>query len=71
MEQLQAVADLLRSEPAVRSKQRVYQLIREGLLPSVRIGHRIFVDAARWREFRRSGSKALAGGWRREPVEAV
>lgn len=41
MQQLQTVTEFLRSEPVIKSEQRAYQMIREGLLPSVRIGRRI------------------------------
>lgn len=67
MQQLQTVTEFVRSEPAIKSEQRAYQMIREGLLPSVRIGRRIYVDPAQWQTFKAGGGKALPGGWRREP----
>ena len=69
MQQLQTVTEFIRSEPAIKSEQRAYQMIREGLLPSVRIGRRIFVDPAQWETFKTGGGRALAGGWRRQSPE--
>jgi hypothetical protein len=71
MQQLMTVTEFIRSEPAIKSEQRAYQMIRAGLLPSVRIGRRIYVDPAQWETFKASGGKSLPGGWRKEPKEAA
>ena len=48
------------------SYQRLAELARRGILPTVRLGRQIFVDPARLAEFIAAGGKALPGGWRRE-----
>ena len=68
---LLSVMDFVRAEPAITSQQRAYQMIREGLLPIVRIGRRIYIDPVQWETFKASGGKAFAGGWRREGPEAA
>jgi len=47
------------------SYARAAELARAGLIPVVRLGRQVRVDAERLREFRRSGGQALSGGWRR------
>jgi excisionase family DNA binding protein len=44
-------------------------LAREGLLPVVRIGRRLFVHRETIDEWARAGGAALPGGWRRTPAE--
>lgn len=52
------------------SRARVHQLIRQGILPSVRLGRQVRVDQAELRKWTRSGGRSLPGGWRRtEPGE--
>jgi len=48
------------------SESRVYELIRQGILPSVRLGRQIRVDKEALDEFIKAGGQALPGGWRRE-----
>ena len=55
------VAEMLRiSEP------RAYELVRQGLIPHMRLGRQIRVEEGELREFIKSGGQALPGGWRRE-----
>lgn len=44
---------------------RAYQLVREGILPAVRLGRQIRVDPRRLDDFVRKGGAAFPGGWRR------
>jgi excisionase family DNA binding protein len=44
---------------------RVCELVREGLLPAIRLGRQIRVDKHKLLEFLESGGRALPGGWRR------
>ncbi|HLW59115.1 MAG TPA: helix-turn-helix domain-containing protein [bacterium] len=46
---------------------RVYKLIRNGVLPSVRLGRQVRVDEDALRDWIRRGGQSLPGGWRREP----
>lgn len=48
------------------SESRVYELIRQDILPSVRLGRQIRVDKEALDEFIKAGGQALPGGWRRE-----
>jgi len=48
------------------SQARVYELIRQGLLPAVRLGRQVRVSEEALRRFIESGGQALPGGWRRE-----
>lgn len=45
---------------------RVYELVRLGLLPSVKLGRQIRVSEEALRQFIEGGGQALPGGWRRE-----
>lgn len=47
-------------------QDRVYTLLREGILPGVHLGRQVRVDKQALDEFIRNGGKALPGGWRRE-----
>lgn len=49
------------------SRARVHELIRQGILPSVRLGRQVRVDQAELRRWTRSGGRPLPGGWRKEP----
>ena len=51
------------------SEARVYELVREEILPAVRLGRTVRVSEAALQGFSASGGKSLPGGWRREPVE--
>ena len=48
------------------SEGRVYTMLREGILPGVRLGRQIRVDREALEEFIRNGGQALPGGWKRE-----
>jgi len=48
---------------------RVYQMAREGILPSgviVRLGRQLRVDEERLHQFISDGGQALPGGWKKE-----
>ena len=45
---------------------RAYELARTGVIPTVRIGRQLRVDADRLQEWIDSGGQSLPGGWRRE-----
>jgi putative molybdopterin biosynthesis protein len=44
---------------------RVYQLAREGLIPTVRLGRQVRVSASALNEWIADGGRALPDGWRR------
>lgn len=44
---------------------RGYELVREHIIPSVRLGRQIRVDPDQLEEFIRSGGQSLSGGWRK------
>jgi len=48
------------------SEGRVYTMLREGILPGVRLGRQIRVDREALEEFIRNGGQALPGGWKRD-----
>lgn len=50
------------------SEARVYELAREGLLPTVRLGRQVRFHPKAVAEWIENGGQALPGGWRREPV---
>ena len=57
----------LREPIAFRSDFSVYAAARSiPKFPAVRIGRRLFIDIARWEEFKRTGGASFAGGWRKE-----
>lgn len=68
---LLSVTEFSRLEPAIGGPAAIYRLIREGLIPTFRLGRRVFIDLPAWQAFRASGGKALPGGWRREPREVA
>ena len=49
------------------SEGRVYELVRDNVLPAVRLGRQLRVDEDVLREWIRAGGRPLAGGWRRQP----
>lgn len=55
------VADIL----GIR-RDRVYALIRENLLPSVKLGRQVRVAPAQLEAWIASGGRSLPGGWRRQ-----
>lgn len=46
-------------------ERRIYQLARDGLIPSVRIGRQLRFDEDALRQWIAAGGQALPGGWRR------
>ena len=51
---------------------RVYDLARQRVIPSVRMGRQIRVDRAALRRWIEAGGKPLRGGWRKaEPHEST
>jgi putative molybdopterin biosynthesis protein len=52
------------------SEARAYELMREKILPTVRLGRQVRVSENALEQFVASGGKALPGGWRREPDRA-
>lgn len=48
------------------TRQRAYEMVREGLVPAVRLGRQLRVDPIAVEAFIRNGGQPLAGGWRRE-----
>jgi excisionase family DNA binding protein len=49
------------------STRRLYGLLRQNLVPSVRIGRQRRICPKALDEFVRNGGKAWSGGWRRLP----
>ena len=47
--------------------QHLLGLVRDGVLPAVRIGRRLFIDLNVVEEWARAGGSGFAGGWRRKP----
>ena len=50
------------------SKHQGYSLIRQGILPVVKVGRQYRIDPEAFREWIRAGGKSFAGGWRKEAV---
>ncbi|MBS3976617.1 MAG: helix-turn-helix domain-containing protein [Syntrophomonadaceae bacterium] len=48
------------------TESRAYDLARQGILPSVRLGRQIRVDRDALENWIARGGQALPGGWRRE-----
>lgn len=46
-------------------KQRVYELARLKLLPTVHLGRQLRIDESRLREWIAQGGSSLAGGWKK------
>lgn len=57
---VEQVSEALKVKP-----HRVYELIREGLLPSVRLGRQVRISEAALRAWIERGGKTLPGGWRK------
>ncbi len=53
-----------------RNRARVYELVREGLLPCVRMGRAVAFDPDALERWIADGGSALPGGWKREPDAA-
>jgi excisionase family DNA binding protein len=47
-------------------KARVYQLAREGLIPTVHLGRQVRVSAGALEKWIADGGRALPGDWRRD-----
>jgi len=47
------------------SRSEVYALVREGLLPALRVGRSIRLDERALRDFIASGGRGWPGGWRK------
>lgn len=54
------VAEILAVTPA-----RVYELVRQDVLPHVRLGRQVRIDPDRLEEWIAAGGQALPGVWRR------
>lgn len=48
------------------TRARVYEAIRQQLLPCVRIGRQVRIEEQGFREWVRQGGCALSGGWRHD-----
>jgi len=48
------------------SRGWVYEMARQGIIPSVRVGRKIKFSEEAIQDFIRSGGKGLPGGWRHE-----
>lgn len=48
--------------------QRLYDLVKHGVVPSVRVGRRVMFDPDAIRDWIKAGGQSLPGGWRREPL---
>ena len=48
------------------SRQRVYTLARENLIPAIRMGRLVRFSVRQLLEWEEQGGKALDGGWRKE-----
>lgn len=53
-------AEILAVTPA-----RVYELVRQDVLPHVRLGRQVRIDPDRLEAWIAAGGQALPGGWRR------
>lgn len=50
------------------SPARVYDLLRQSILPGVRFGRQVRVPSDLLEQFIRDGGRPLPGGWRRRPT---
>lgn len=48
------------------SEQRIYELIRAGMLPAVRLGRQVRVDKEALDLFIKNGGMAYPGGWKKD-----
>ena len=69
LQKLEPITWLLEIIPV--NRVHLYDLARKGVIPTVRIGRRIFVDPERIKEFIDAGGQALPGGWRRRTSETA
>lgn len=51
------------------SKPRLYDLIRQGLVPAARLGRHLRLEENRLREFLDAGGRGLDGGWKGKPAD--
>src|SRR5690348_12802126 len=54
-----------------RSKRKVFQLVRSGVLPALRVGRRVYFRRSALRSWIDGGGKPLSGGWRAMPTTAT
>ena len=45
---------------------RCYELVRENLIPSVKLGRQVRIDAMQLDKWINDGGQALPGGWRKK-----
>ena len=45
-------------------RSRAYELVREGLIPSIRLGRQVRIPEAALRKWIDAGGRSLPGGWR-------
>ncbi len=66
---LLTIAEIRQEHLTNLSEQRIYSLVREGILPPgvvVRLDRQVRINEGRLVEFLERGGAALPGGWRRE-----
>ena len=51
------------------SKQRLYEMVRGGLIPCLYMGRQIRFSEAELQKWMADGGTRLPGGWRREPEQ--
>lgn len=47
-------------------ESRIYDLIRQGILPACHLGRQVRIDSKALEGFIENGGKALPGGWKRD-----
>ena len=57
---VQEVSEILRVP-----RSRAYELARQGLIPSVRLGRQVRIEESALHEWIGAGGRGLPGGWRR------
>ncbi len=45
---------------------RFYQLVRDGVVPAIRVGRQIRVDPQKLQDWLDRGGRSLAGGWKHD-----
>jgi len=65
MSRLQPVEGRQRVLPL--SRVQIYSLVRQEIIPAVKIGRRLYFDPDQINRFIESGGRAWPGGWRRRP----
>jgi len=54
------------AEALKMSESRIYDLVRQNILPSVKFGRQVRISMEALEAFIHAGGKPLAGGWRNE-----